>query len=285
MEIVANTMPASVTLVLAAYNSGALLDSTLESNLASGFDRIVIVDGMSNDTTRDVVSRVQAKFPGRVELHSLPKKGLANARNYGSAQSNTDLIMHAGPDNHIPGETLQAMCEQLGTYDLVSCRTRLRTCDTYLSRVHNLYKKRYSAGAQDVVGTPYLGARSLFQAFPFDEQMLNSDDTELCHRLAEHGKRLYRVDASCYESGFESMASVMERWSRWGRGDALFYKKMRSRWTLKRKVISLLHPLQAELVSTYRVLPLGEFLSGLPFFVMVCGLRYYGWLRYLVCNK
>lgn len=278
-------MRGTVTLVLAAYNSGAILENTLERNMASGFDRVVVIDGMSSDGTAEVVSRVQQKFPGRVELHAFPKKGLANARNRGSALATTDLIMHAGPDNHIPAETLQAMREQLGAYDLVSCQTKLRTHEAYSGRAHDLYKRRYAPGEQAVVGTPYLGAKSLFQEFPFDERMLNSDDTDLCQRLTARGKRIFRVEAFCHESGFESMASIVERWSRWGRGDALFYRKMSPHWSLRRKAVSVLHPLQAELCSTYKVLSVGEFLYGLPFFTMLCMLRYYGWLRYLALNK
>ena len=54
-------------------------------------------------------------------------------------------------------------------------------------------------GVQTVVGTPYLGKTSLFRDFLFNDRMLNSDDTEFCHRLGNHGKMVYRSSDLCYE--------------------------------------------------------------------------------------
>ncbi len=271
-----------ITLVIATYNSAEMLKISLAENHRTGFGAIVIVDGESNDATGEVVERFQRLHPGVTSYYRIPRLGLANARNFGTSKVQTAMAMHAGPDNIILREATEAMFGELDRYDLVSCQTRrLETRGRgYLGKAHNLYKKRFAPGVQSVVGTPYIGRTEMFSAFPFNEKMLNSDDTELEHRLTEQGKQIYRTDAVCYEIGFETPSDLVERWLRWGRGDALFYRTQRSRWSLKRKMQSWLHPFKAEIVDCWRALTLPEFIYVLPFIVSVMTLRYIGWFRY-----
>lgn len=278
-------MYGTVSLVIAAYNSGKILAETLKENLKLRIDRIIIVDGMSTDTTADVVQYYKNLFPEKIELHIIPKKGLANARNYGTGVAHTEYILHAGPDNVLSQETVNVLLQELEIYDLVSCQTRLRHPKHYLEKVDNIYKKRFSPGIKEVVGTPYMARKELFDRFPFDEQMINSDDTEICHRLKMHGKKIYRSPAVCYETGFGSFQGLCERWPRWGRGDALFYAKMKKEWTMPRRLKSYLHPFVAEIIEPRQVMSLKEFFFSAPVLILSCMLRYYGWFRYIVTGR
>lgn len=274
-----------VSLVIATYNSIEMLETTLTENIGSGFGTIIIIDGESSDTTAEVVKRYQQRLPGLIEFYQIPRKGLANARNYGTSKVQTALSMHAGPDNIISAEVIASMLSKLDTYDLVSCQTRRIETHGYLGKAHNLYKKRFAPGIQSVVGTPYIGRTKMFLTFPFNEGMLNSDDTELEQRLIEAGKSIYRTDAVCLEIGFETLSDIMERWLRWGRGDALFYHTQKMRWTLRRKIQSWLHPFKAEIIDCWRVLSLREFIFVLPFISMVMSMRYMGWFRYEITGR
>lgn len=277
---------ASATLVLACYQSGHILGQTLKENIEAGFSKIVIIDGESNDGTQQIVKDLAVANPGRIEFFRCPKLGLANARNIGTSKVNTPFTMHAGPDNIIPKETLKKMFDLCLAYDLVSCQTAtIGKKISYFERAHKIYKKRFKPGLQPVVGTPYIAKTSLFKTHLFNEKMLNSDDTELCERLAKKGKAIYRSDAECLETGFNKLPNIIERWMRWGRGDALFYKSKKNDWTLSRKIKSCLHPFKAEIFDPWNALSVPETFFCLPFLILVTTLRYSGWIRYLVLKK
>ena len=271
-----------ISLIIATYNSAEMLRISLRENLRSGFAAIIIVDGESKDATQQHVKDLQAQHPGVIRFYQVPKRGLANARNFGTLQVETEILMHAGPDNIIPAETIKMMVKDLAGYDLVSCQTRRVEGSGYLGQAHNIYKKRYSPGPQRVVGTPYLGRTVLFREFLFNEKMLNSDDTELCQRLTDAGKTIFRDSVICQEIGFEGLADIIERWTRWGRGDALFYRSQQARWSLGRKLCSWLHPFKAEVVDCFKVLFVAEFLYIMPFLLFVLCLRYWGWIRFVI---
>ena len=276
----------NVTLVISTFNSENMLKRTLKENLNTGFKQIVIVDGESTDNTDNLVYDFQQQYPHKIKLYSVPKKGLANARNYGTSKvEDSEYTMHAGPDNFLPDATVKQMVEHTKQYDLVSCQTFLHESHSYLEKAHNCYKKRYMEGEQEVVGTPYLAKTTLFKEFPFNENMLNSDDTEFCHRLKQAKKTIYRSAVVCYEIGFNDLANIVERWMRWGRGDALFHKEMQHQWTFSRKIQSWLYPMRAELIMPSKALPTLEYMYIFPFLLFTMYLRYLGRLKYLVLKK
>lgn len=271
--------------VIASYNSAELLKKTIPLNLLSGFTEIIIIDGMSTDETKELVNKFISKNNENIKLYSVPKKGLANARNIGTEKAACEYIIHAGPDNYIPKETLENMLSLTDKFDLVSCQTQLLDVNNYLEFSQNIYKKRLSVGEKEVVGTPYIAKSDLFKENKFDERMLNSDDTELCHRLKMAKHKIYRSEDICWETGFNGLSEIIERWMRWGRGDALFYKRMKDQWSFSRKVKSRLRPFLAEIVESYKYLALKEFIQILPFLVFICILRFSGWLRYDITER
>lgn len=270
----------TVSLVIATFNGASILARTLPSNLSGPFSQIVVVDGFSTDGTVALIEKLGRKYGNRIVLLQREKKGLANARNHGSRAATGEYVLHAGPDNIITEKTLNAMLLSLSDYALVSCCTELLTPRTYLEKAHALYKRRFSPGEQSVVGTPYIAMRDLFASFPFDESMINSDDTDLCYRLLKAGKRIYRCNVNCLEQGFDRPSDFAERWSRWGRGDSLFYQKMHSDWTLLRRAISLVHPFRAELLWPMKHMSPLQYLYCLPFLFLACCGRYWGWINH-----
>ena len=275
-----------VSLVVASYNSANLLKKSLESNIDAGFSKIIIVDGHSADGTKQFVNEVSMRHPGRIEFHLQARQGLAAARNYGTLLVDTEHVLHAGPDNIIPSATLREMQRLLlSGYDLVSCGTKLYEPEAWVERVQDVYKKRYPVGLVGVVGTPYVARRDLLKDNPFDVSMHNSDDTDLCDRLVRAGYLIYRSELSCFEVGSSSLGTVVERWMRWGRGDALYYLARSRGWTGVRKMQSLLHPIEAEVLDVFRALKRHEFVRIFPFLLLLVFLRYAGWTRYVILRR
>lgn len=274
-----------ISLVIATYNSADILKNSIVENLKINFGAIIIIDGESTDDTKEIVQKYKIQYPNLIQFYQIPKRGLANARNFGTSKVKTLMAMHAGPDNVLPLDTVKQILKDALMYDWVSCQTRRLSSMGYLNKAHNISKKRFAPGVQSVVGTPYLAATSLFKKFPFNEKMLNSDDTEVCQRLELAGKKIFRSQAICLEIGFEGLADIAERWLRWGRGDALFYEQNKNNWNLARKIKSWCRPFIAELVESAFFLSVKEFLFVLPFLIMVCFLRFAGWLRYISVKR
>lgn len=180
-----------------------------------------------------------------------------------------------------------SVCTLVPYTNLLSYRITIIGFDSrrHLEKAHNSYKKRYRVGVQDVVGTPYAARTTLFQKFPFNERMLNSDDTEFCLRLRQAQKSIYRSTVVCYETGFNGLLDIVERWMRWGRGDSLFHHEMKQQWTLSRKIRSWLHPFKAEILTPKEALTSLEYLYIFPFLIITLNLRYLGRLKYWAFKK
>lgn len=275
-----NTVLSNTSIVVCSQNSGAFIAKSLESLLELGVREIIVVDGKSTDQSAQVYDSLRLMYPRRLRVLTRTPLGLADARQFGNDNSIGDFILHCGPDNIIGLETIVAMIEELKESNFVSCRTRLSNGVGYLNKSHNFSKKRFRPGRNlEVVGTPYIASSKLFRIFPFNPEMKHSDDTELCERLRAAGMLISRVENYCLEIGFDNLKTVFERWSRWGGSDATFYRYKKNSWTIRRKIVSLLHPIQAELVAPASGSELRPYLSALPFLLMVTFFRYVGWVR------
>lgn len=267
-----------VSVVVCTHRSAQRLARTLPTWFDLGVGEVVVVDAHSDDGTDDVLARVGAEHPGRLTVVHAPLLGLAHARNVGTGASQGPLVLHAGPDNVMPGATLDAMLEALRGDDLVSCTTRLGEVRSYLDRAHDLAKRRLPVGPiVTAVGTPYVARRELYERFPFDVAMRHADDKDLCGRLLDAGLTIRRCPEACLEYGFTTWADLRERWTRWGSGDAQFYAKMRGGWTWRRRLRSRLRPITAEVIEPARVLGPARTLYTLPFLLSACTLRWWGW--------
>jgi len=116
----------------------------------------------------------------------------------------------------------------------------------------------------------------LAKEFKFDPYMRNSDDIEICTRMAKKGHKFAISDAICQEIGFDNFSSVVERWTRYGRGDCLFYCTAAPAWGIMRKLKSYAHPFVHDFWVPLKRMKLSEY-GALPFLVYIVLLRYYGW--------
>lgn len=83
-----------ISIVTATYNSGATLRDTLESILGQSYRdyEVLIIDGGSKDSTRQIVEEYMPKFGGRLFWHSGKDKGLYDAMNKGIARATGDVV-------------------------------------------------------------------------------------------------------------------------------------------------------------------------------------------------
>lgn len=83
-----------ISLITVTYNSAETLSYTIESVLNQSFSNIeyVIVDGLSKDSTVEVIKKYENKFEGRIKWISEKDQGLYDAMNKGIHMATGDIV-------------------------------------------------------------------------------------------------------------------------------------------------------------------------------------------------
>ena len=269
--------PADVSAVVCTMNSISGIERCLESLRQAGVGELLVVDAHSTDGTRQVAERLADR------VLEDPGTGLGNARNVGIAETTGALILNMGSDNVMPEGQLERMIATLddGDYQGVSAQTLIEG-DDYPSRGLNAWRRgRFVPGPATVIGTPTLFIGDLLRAQPYDPDRVFSDDSELCERWhREFGAHFAISDAAVLEIGKTSWNEVVIRCRMYGISDAeVFRHGSEDGWDARRKGLSLLHPLRADLLTPVRRLPATEAVAATPFLVAFTGMRYAYWAR------
>lgn len=83
-----------ISIVTAAWNSGATLRDTIESVLSQTYPDIeyIIVDGASKDNTVEIIREYEPRFNGRLKWISEPDRGIYDAMNKGIRMATGDVV-------------------------------------------------------------------------------------------------------------------------------------------------------------------------------------------------
>lgn len=269
-----------VSVIVCARNAEFNIEECLKSIRENEPREIILVDGHSSDKTVEIAEKYNAKI-----LYD-PGRGLAVARNIGLDHASGKYICFVGPDNIMPLGSISRCISYLeeNNYAGVSAVTLIANPKkNYFAWALSVYKPvRFYPGERGTIGTPYVYKAEILKEFRFDPRFTNSDDTDLCMRLNNHGFRVGISDVIIYEEGFENLRSIVERWSRYGKGDSLFYSKYSHNWGIKRKIYSLSHPIRNELVFPFLRTPLGQRLLLLPFLIVITSIRYISWFKHWI---
>lgn len=89
-----------ISIIIPTFNSGATLSVALDSIFFQTFKdfEVLIIDGLSTDNTRDVVSRYKNKF-SRIHFYSENDKGIYDAMNKGIALATGEWLYFMGSDD------------------------------------------------------------------------------------------------------------------------------------------------------------------------------------------
>jgi len=266
-----------ISAVICTLNSENSIRECLAALYSSGLEQIIVVDGGSKDRTIDVVNEFSC------EVLRDNGDGLGAARNLGMTVATQPFLMNCGSDNVLHRELIESMLTKLeGSRKIlaVGCRTKVQG-ENYLSKALNLqWEGRIRAGNEDVLGTPNLFRTKLIKEFKYSNTRSFSDDEDLCTRMREkyEGEFIVLPDF-CLEIGQADIKTLQRRFDYYGKSDFEIFSAYSAKWSGLRKIKSLLHPLNVELVDIARVLPLHKFLFAAPFLAWATTIRYRGWAK------
>jgi len=269
--------PRDVSAVVCTLNSISSIERCLISLREAGVGEIIVVDGGSNDGTTEVTQAL-------ADLVLRDKgEGLGAARNIGIAASTGALILNMGSDNIMPSDQLPIMITTLAQNNLagVSAQTIIQGRN-YPTKGLNAWRKgRFRPGPAKVIGTPTLFNGDLLRKHPYDPSRRFSDDSELCERWAKTLGATFAISsAHVLEAGKTSWAQIRIRCKMYGISDDEVFRKGRSQgWSVERKLVSLMHPLRADLITPIQNLDIKTTAETLPFLAAFTGMRYFFWIK------
>ncbi len=230
-----------VTVIIPMYNERTHIRECLDSLMAQDYPaerlQILVVDGMSDDGSREIVRAFAGeRASGRIALLDNPKRIPAAAMNVGLRAARGDVIVRLDAHSFAAEDFISQSVAHLarsgaacvGGTIASSARTRLgRAIALAMSSPFGVGNALFRyAQKEQYVDTVAFGAypRAVFEALgPFDEQLIYSEDNEFNHRLRQRGGKILLTPAirSFYYTR-ESLGGLWRQYYHYGLGRVPF---------------------------------------------------------------
>lgn len=112
-----------ISLVIPVFNVEKYLEKCMDSVLAQSYDNfeVILVDDGSTDSSGKICDEYAEK-DSRIIVYHKPNGGLSDARNYGVAHANGDLISFIDSDDYVTVDYLEYLWYLMDKYDCdISC--------------------------------------------------------------------------------------------------------------------------------------------------------------------
>jgi glycosyltransferase involved in cell wall biosynthesis len=248
-----------VTVILPCRNEASRISACLDSILASAHPpeqlEILVVDGMSDDGTRKVISDYAVKYP-RVHLLDNPQRIVPTALNIGIRAAAGDVIVRMDGHNIYPPEYIPRLVGALleGDADNVGgCLVTLPADGSPVAQaiaiamghpfgVGNAHFRIGARKPRDTDTVPFgCYRRSLFARIGmFDEELVRNQDDEFNHRIIRNGGRVRLIpDVVCYYYARGSLRKAARMFFQYGVFKPLVARKVGRFMTLRQLVPAL----------------------------------------------
>lgn len=227
--------PAQVSVVMAVRNEALHIGRALGSVLAQDYPRtrleIVIADGMSDDTTREIVTKFSADNKSiRISLIDNPERIVATGLNAAIARSVGDYVIRLDGHTWLAEDYVRQCVELLAAdrADNVGGRMRPIAGTPQGASIALATTSRFGMGGgrfhisttEEYVDTVYLGAwrrETLDELGGFDESLARNQDDELNYRLRKTGGRiLLSPDVVSWYACRESLGGLWRQYYEYG---------------------------------------------------------------------
>lgn len=197
-----------VSVIMPVRNEGGFLGRAIDSIIRSGAGvpsyEIIVVDGMSDDDTREVVSRAQARHDN-VTLLDNPARTVPLALNIGVRAAAADVVVRVDGHAEVDAAFLAASLMELdahpecacvgGPIESVDLDPESASISLAMSSRFGVGNARFrTGGAEGYVDTLAFGAyrkADLLAVGLFDEELARNQDDELNYRIVSSGRKIW----------------------------------------------------------------------------------------------
>ncbi len=204
----------NITIICPIYNEEKYIAKCIDSIIYQDIDismnsiELLLVDGMSNDRTREIIAAYQKKYTW-IKVIDNPEKIVPVAMNLGIKNAKGDIIIridaHANfPNNYISelilyleklnADNVGAVCETLPANNTI----KAQAIATALQSSFGMGNSYFRIGASQImeVDTVPFGCfrKTLFEKIGlYDEELIRNQDDELNARIIKNGGKIYLI--------------------------------------------------------------------------------------------
>ena len=222
-----------LSVVIAAYNEGKVIRSTIESVFDTSYQgefEVIVVDDGSTDNTAEIVAEMAAAEP-RIQLKRQPNGGKSTALRSALATTRHEIIVFLDADTRFERGTISALVQPLSdpVVGAVSGHAKVGNLRKFITRCQgleytcgfNLDRRAYSVWNCITVAPGAVSAlrrSALDKAGGFSVDTL-AEDTDLTLCLHRAGYRIaYAHKAIAWTEAPESVHSLIKQRFRWAFG-------------------------------------------------------------------
>ncbi|MBK9590711.1 MAG: glycosyltransferase [Crocinitomicaceae bacterium] len=197
----------SVSIIIPCRNEEKFIARNIESILEQDYPgklEVLVVDGLSTDNTRQIVSDYCQRFPGRVKLVDNQMQYTPNALNIGIESSTSDVFIILGGHAYLERSFVRLNVERLEADPLLGCAGGLingifENSTGYLiskgmSSVFGVGNATFRlGGGRSFVDTVAFGAykRDVYEKIGgFDENLVRNQDDDYNYRVLKAGYKI-----------------------------------------------------------------------------------------------
>ncbi len=265
---------ASVSVIIPCYNEERFIGKALE-NLADQYDceyyELIVVDGMSDDRTREVIEQFQDSHPGlAVKLINNPARNIPHALNLGIAAARGEIIArmdaHAAPSAGYVRRCVAVLSENDVAVVGMPCRVRpgadgvvARSIAMAVSHPFGIGDAKYRLGSEadeyatqedvDTVAFACFRKSMWLELGGYDEKLLTNEDYDFNYRVRARGERVVLDRAAhCDYFARPTLRKLAAQYFRYGTWKARMIR-LRPRSTKLRQLVAPLFVLSIVLLS------------------------------------
>ncbi len=281
-----------VSVIIPMRNEEAYIRECLASLMRQDYDndllQIIIVDGASEDKSREIVQEYIDQFKN-ISLYENPKKITPISLNLGIQKATGEIIIILGAHSYVEKDFVTKNVEYLRKTDADCVGGTIQTIGrNYQSKAISLAMSspfgvgnslfRFSK-TPSYVDTVAFGAyrREVFDKIGlFDETLVRNQDFELNHRLVSNGGKIYLTpDIKSYYYARESIPKLFKQYYLYGCWKAKVVRKHLDAFRFRYRIPPLF-------IATLLVAGIAGFVSPIARFVFFSILAAYGLVVLLV---
>lgn len=197
-----------ISVVIPCRNEEKAIQACVDAIYASDYPNIevLVVDGMSTDGTRDLVTRLQSKYP-TLRLIDNPQQLTPFAFNLGVTNANGEYIQIVGSRNIMAPDYLRRLKETLDSRPDVGCvggdyqhvftdeksRYIALAMESKFGMGSSNYRTMRQDGPVDTVGVPMYRRAIFTEVGLFDNELTRNQDDEYNFRVRQRGYKIWYV--------------------------------------------------------------------------------------------